>query len=267
MHAELASAFALSNRVSFITGAASGIGREIARAFALAGAIPILADVDQDGLLKTADIVAAAGAQTEVHRLDVADREAVDRVADSVFSRFGQLDVWVNCAGVIVGRSVIDAREEEVERLIAVNLKGTYWGCSAAGRVMCKRRSGSIINFSSAGADVPAPGLSIYAMTKAAVNMLTRTVATELGPFGIRANAIAPGWVETPIALHSIRDADGEIDPAKREKLIRDRASGSPLGIAGTPQDIAMTALYLAADASRFMTGQVLRPNGGVAMP
>jgi 3-oxoacyl-[acyl-carrier protein] reductase len=104
-------------------------------------------------------------------------------------------------------------------------------------------------------------------MTKAAVNMLTRTVAKEMGQYGIRANAVAPGWVETPMGTHGFRGADGRIDPAKRDEGVRLRAQASPLGVVGTARDIALAVLYLASDASRFVTGQVLRPNGGVRMP
>lgn len=127
--------------------------------------------------------------------------------------------------------------------------------------------SGSIINLSSAGAESPAPGLSIYSMTKAAVNALTRTAASEFGPYGIRVNAVAPGWVDTPMGLHRIAGKSGEIDSAERASFIEQRAAISPLGIAGTPRDIALAILYLAADASRFITGQIIRPNGGIAMP
>jgi 3-oxoacyl-[acyl-carrier protein] reductase len=179
----------------------------------------------------------------------------------------GRVHIWVNVAGILVDRPVIDAVEEEVERMLAVNLKGVYWGCSAAGRVMRPGGAGSIINFSSSGADSPVPGLSLYSMTKSAVNMLTRTIAKEFGAYGIRANAIAPGWVDTPLGERTFRDETGAIDPVKREEGLRLRAMASPLGILGTPRDIALAVLYLASDASRFMTGQVLRPNGGVAMP
>ena len=111
------------------------------------------------------------------------------------------------------------------------------------------------------------PGLSIYSMTKAAVNMLTRTTAKEFGPFGIRVNAVAPGWVDTPMGTHSFRDKKGDVDPVLRAEGVRQRAQVSPLGITGTPRDIALAILYLATDASRFVTGQIMRPNGGVAMP
>ena len=113
---------------------------------------------------------------------------------------------------------------------------------------------------------MPAPTLSVYAMTKAAVIQLTRTLAVELGPKGVRANAVAPGFVETPMTRRTWTAADGTVDADRRTEVLGLRAGQSPLGITGTPEDMAWAMLYLAADASRFMTGQVLRPNGGVHM-
>jgi len=104
-------------------------------------------------------------------------------------------------------------------------------------------------------------------MTKSAVNTLTRACAKEFGPFGVRVNAIAPGWIDTPLANFRFRDASGAIDPQLREQGLRDRAKASPLGLTGEPRDVALAMLYLASDASRFVTGQVLRPNGGASMP
>jgi len=266
MQQRLIADFDLSGRVAVVTGAASGIGREVARTLAEAGATPVLADIAEAGLPETAVLVAEAGQQAECRRLDVTDRAAVEALADSVAAAHGRLDAWVNCAGAIFYRPVVEAVEEEVERLLAINLTGTYWGCAAAGRVMQAQGRGSIVNFSSAGAEIPAPGLSVYSMTKAGVVALTHTLATELGGSGVRANAVAPGWVETPMALHSVTSPNGFIDPADRAALIKQRASNSPLGMVGTPRDMALAVLYLVSDASRFMTGQVLRPNGGIVM-
>lgn len=263
----LAQSFALDGRVAVITGAASGLGRETARVLAEAGATPVLCDVNEAGLDETAALVERTGAKPLVCLTNVSQRAAVEATADKAMSISGKVEIWVNVAGIIVNRSVLDAVEEEVDRMLSVNLKGIYWGCVAAGRVMRSSGKGSIINFSSNGADSPVPGLSLYSMTKAAVNMLTRTVAKEMGQYGIRANAVAPGWVETPMGTHGFRGDDGEIDPAKRDEGVRLRAAASPLGIVGTPRDIALAVLYLASDASRFVTGQVLRPNGGVSMP
>ena len=267
MHPNLDRAFSLEGRVAVVTGAASGLGRETACVLAEAGATPVIADVDRAGLDETAALVAQAGAQALLCPADVAQRTQIEALADRAKDVSGRVDVWVNAAGIIVNRPVLEAVDDEVDRMLAINLKGVYWGCVAAGRVMRPAGAGSIVNFSSSGADNPPPGLSLYSMTKAGVNMLTRTVAKEYGPYGVRANAVAPGWIGTPMGTHSFRDADGAIDPAKLEEGLRLRKQASPLGIVGEPRDIALAVLYLASDASRFMTGQVVRPNGGVAMP
>lgn len=263
----IAQAFELTGRTAVITGAASGIGRETARLFAQAGARTVVSDVNEGGLAETAALMEGEGPAAITAAADVSRRSEVEALADLALAETGGLDIWVNGAGIIVNRPLLQAREEEVDRLLAINLKGVYWGCVAAGRVMKDTGGGSIINLSSSGGETAVPGLSIYSMSKAAVNMLTRTVAKELGPFGIRANAIAPGWVDTPMGLHSFRGEAGAIDPDKLDLGIQQRAQASPLGITGTPRDIALAALYLASDAGRFTTGQILRPNGGVSMP
>jgi 3-oxoacyl-[acyl-carrier protein] reductase len=267
MHREIENAFSLERRCAVVTGAASGIGRQAAITLAQAGAHVVLADVDEAGLEATAAVVTASGGVASIRKVDVTDRNAVEALGDFALEVAGRLDVWANIAGVILAVPIVDATDAQLDRLLDVNLKGTYWGCAAAARRMTPRGSGSIIKFSSAGADFPAPGLSIYAMTKSAVSMLTRTLAHEAGPFGVRANAIAPGFIDTPMIAYRYSTPDGGIDSAKKAAILEDRAKGSVLGITGEPTDIAYAILYLASDAARFVTGQVLRPNGGVAMP
>jgi 3-oxoacyl-[acyl-carrier protein] reductase len=131
---------------------------------------------------------------------------------------------------------------------------------------MSGARRGSIINISSAGGEVPAPTISVYGMTKAAVIHLTKTAAVELGPHGVRANAVAPGWIDTPMNAHYWAREDGTPDPEAKRQIVTARRNQSPLGITGETTDITYAMLYLASDASRFMTGEVLRPNGGVFM-
>lgn len=258
--------FSLSGRTAVITGAASGIGRATAQMLAQAGASVVLGDIQEQGLSETAELAAAAGSQAVTCRTDVARRADIDALATMALQTSGRIDIWVNCAGVMVKTMLLDADEETLDRGIAINLKGVYWGCVAAGRAMKKNSRGSIINISSGGGESAVPEMSIYCLTKAAVNMVTRSAAKEFGPFGVRANTIAPGWIDTPMVAHGFRDANGEIDPARREEIIRLRQQVSPLGLTGEPRDIALTALFLASDASRFTTGQILRPNGGVAM-
>jgi 3-oxoacyl-[acyl-carrier protein] reductase len=266
-HAQLAAEFSLAGRVAVVTGAGSGIGRETAHVLAQAGAKVVLADVNAAGLEETCGLIAGDGGAALVQPTDVTRRAEVEALAQAALAHFGRLDIWVNCAGIIVNVPIVEASEEQIDRMLAVNLKGVYAGCAVAGRVMKAAGSGVIINLSSGGGESAVPGLSIYSMTKAAVNMLTKTAAKELGPHGIRANAIAPGWVDTPMGLHGFRDEAGVVSPERRAEALKSRATASPLGITGTPRDIALAALYLASDAARFVTGQIIRPNGGVAMP
>jgi 3-oxoacyl-[acyl-carrier protein] reductase len=267
MNQELIETFALRGRVAVITGAASGIGRETAHVLAQAGASVVVSDIQDAALKETAALVEATGTKVVARHTDVAHRSEIDDLAAIALQSFGRIDTWINCAGVMVKTPLLDADEDSLDRGIAINLKSVYWGCVAAGRVMKERGGGSIVNVSSGGGESAVPELSIYCLTKAAVNMVTRSAAKELGPFGIRVNAIAPGWIDTPMVTHAFRDASGAIDPVKRDEIVRLRRQASPLGLSGEPRDVALAALYLASDASRFMTGQIVRPNGGVAMP
>lgn len=266
MHEELQQVFCLRGRAAVITGAASGIGRETARLLSLAGAHVVLGDVDEAGLAETVGLVEQAAGVATARRADVARRAEVDELAACAVQVAGRLDIWVNVAAVPLQVPILDVDEQDVDRVVAINMKGTYWGCAAAGRIMKAQGRGVIINISSGGADLPISNLSVYSMSKAAVNALTRTCAMEFGGYGIRVNAVAPGSIETPMASEMYRNADGEIDPELREKVSRRLAQASPLGLRGMPSDIALAILYLASDASRFITGQVLRVNGGSSM-
>jgi 3-oxoacyl-[acyl-carrier protein] reductase len=245
-----------------VTGAAMGIGRQTAVTFARAGARVVLADRAAGPLEETASFVDGA----VVVPTDVSAKADVDRLAEQAVRATGRIDVWANVAGIIRSSLVVDTTEEDLDAIVGVNLKGVYWGCAAAGRVMAAAGRGSIVNVASAGGELPAPTLSVYGITKAGVIQLTRTVAAELGPYHVRANAVAPGFIDTPMTQRNWTNADGTVDEARRRDMLGQRGAQSPLGITGEPQDIAYAMLYLASDASRFMTGQVVRPNGGVYM-
>jgi 3-oxoacyl-[acyl-carrier protein] reductase len=266
IHPDLAAVFSLDGRTTVVTGAAMGIGRQTAITYAQAGANVVLADRDADQLAETASAVEQYGTKAIVVPTDVSDKAQVDDLAREAVRGTGRIDVWANVAGVIRNSLVVDTTEDDLDAVVNVNLKGVYWGCAAAARVMSAAQRGSIVNVASTGGEMPAPTLSVYAMTKAGVMQLTRTIAAELGPKGIRANAVAPGFVETPMTKRVWTNPDGSIDEDKRSQVLALRGGQSPLGITGTPEDIAWSMLFLAADASRFMTGEVLRPNGGVYM-
>jgi 3-oxoacyl-[acyl-carrier protein] reductase len=248
--------FRLDGRVAVVTGAASGIGQATAVVLSDAGARLVLGDRDEAGLEKTATMVAEA----TVVPTDVSKRADVEALVDRAVGHFGRLDVMANVAGIMgAGGPITGIDEQALDRVLAVNLKGVFFGCQAALRVMGEQGSGSIVNMASAAIDHPAAGLAVYSMAKAGVAMLTRVAAQEGGPVGVRVNAVAPGFVVTPMTQRGDPERMAAVESRMRKR--------SPLGAIGDPADIANAVLYLASDASRFMTGQILRPNGGTAMP
>ncbi len=260
---ELANKFSLDNRVAVITGAGSGLGQESARVLALAGARLVLSDIDKKGLEKTAQLVKEAGSESISQVADIGHRTQVDALADAAAKAYGGIDIWLNSAGVSQISPILQTDEATSQKTVDVNMMGTFWGCAAAARHMQKSGRGAIINISSGGGTSPVPGLSVYAMTKAAVSHLTRIAAHEFGSSGIRVNAIAPAWIETQMGSSLFRKADGNIDEALREKVRAEQAASNPMGINGTAMDIALAVLYLASDASSFVNGQLLHVNGG----
>ncbi|MET0666572.1 MAG: SDR family NAD(P)-dependent oxidoreductase [Acidimicrobiales bacterium] len=260
-------AFDLTGRVALVTGAASGIGRASAERMAEAGATVVCADRDAEGATVTARQITGAGGQADSVSLDVTDAEEVEAVVLGAVERHGRLDVMANVAGIIHTSTVLETQESDLDRILAVNLKGVFFGCQSAGRVMVAQGSGSIVNMASAAIDQPAPRLAPYGMAKAALVQLTKVLATEIGPIGVRVNAVAPGYIITGMTNRAWVAEDGTEDEEAKAAVTAQMAKGAPLRTVGEPDDIAYAVLYLASDASKFMTGQILRPNGGVAMP
>ncbi|MGW3724509.1 SDR family NAD(P)-dependent oxidoreductase [Streptomyces sp. NPDC000851] len=249
-------AYDLTGRTAFVTGAAGGIGRASALLLARAGATVHCADRNAQGLHETATRIKDHGGTARTHHLDVTDRTQVREAVESC----ERLDVLAAIAGIMHSSPVLETRDEDLDRVLNVNFKGVLYACQESARLMLDRNiRGSIITMASGAVDTGGPGLLCYGAAKAAVVQLTKTLATELGRSGIRVNAIAPGWIRTPMT-----DRHDDAAQARTEAVM---ARMSPLGRVGEPEDVAHAVLHLASDASAFTTGQILRPNGGVAMP
>jgi len=260
-------AFDLSGRVAVLTGAGSGIGRATSQVLAGAGATVVLGDIDEKSAQETADDITARGGTAVAVRTDVTMPAELDALVDRAVGEFGRLDVMANVAGIPHNQMVVDVTEEELERVLSVNLKSVFYGCQSAMRVMVPQKSGNIINISSGAIDFPNPSLACYAMTKAAVAMLTKTLAIEAGPHGIRVNALAPGVILTNFSSHYFSNPDGSVDEQRLADYKKNFGAMAPVGRVGSAEDVAWMILYLVSDAASFVTGQILRPNGGVAMP
>ncbi len=259
--------FDLGERTAVVTGAGSGIGRAAASALADAGAKVVCVDLDGAAAADTAARIHGAGGVSEGRAVDVTDKAAVNELGAHVAQAYGRLDIWVNVAGIMRYAKVVDLTEADLDAVLAVNFKGVLFGSQVAARWMVEHRSGSIVNVASAILDGPQPSMVAYATSKAAVSMLTRTLAMEIGKHGVRANVVAPGWTRTGMTDEQFTDPAGQVDESAAIAMTDMQAQFTPLRRVAEPSDAADTIVYLASDSARFITGQTLRPHGGITMP
>jgi len=244
----------LSGKVSIITGAGQGIGRATAIKFAKEGAKVAVCDINMDSVAQAVELVEAAGGEAIGFRVDVTDKESIAKMVDGVMAKWGRIDTLVNNAGIVQDAQFRKMTDEQFERVIDVNLKGVYNVTKAVVDIMLEQNSGCILNASSIVGLYGNFGQTNYAATKFGVIGMVKTWARELGRKGIRANAICPGFISTPILAAM---------PAKIVKMMEDRV---PLGRLGRPEEIANTYAWLASDEASYINGAVIEVSGGATL-
>ncbi|MBI2438543.1 MAG: 3-oxoacyl-[acyl-carrier-protein] reductase [Lentisphaerae bacterium] len=244
----------LDGKTALVTGAARGIGRAIAEKLSDAGADLVVCDLKQDWLAETAQAVTGKGRKALTLATDVSQAQSVQLAVDETLKAFGKLDILVNNAGITRDALLVRMAEEDFDQVLAVNLKGTFLFTKAVARGMMKQKSGTIINVASIIGLIGNAGQCNYAASKGGVIALTKSAARELAARNIRVNAVAPGFIETRMTA--------ELPEALRNKML----ATIPLARFGLPEDVANVVLFLASDASAYLTGQVLCVSGGMVM-
>lgn len=251
--------FDLNGRVVIITGGGQGLGRAFAKHFALAGAVPVIAELNADKAAAVAEEIVQAGGQALAVQTDVADQDSLHRMAQRVIEHFGRIDVLLNNAGIfstLKMQPFEDIPLDEWERVLKINVSGVFHGCRAVAPFMRQARWGRIINIASAAVTMGRPNYLHYTTSKASLIGMTRSMARELGPYGITVNAIHPGATYTEIARETVT-------PEQKERITASQCIPRP----ETPEDLVGTALFLASEASAFVTGQALTVDGGATHP
>jgi NAD(P)-dependent dehydrogenase (short-subunit alcohol dehydrogenase family) len=251
----------LQEQTVFVTGAGSGIGQATAVRAAEEGATVVVTDVDEDGGHETVDRIVDEGGDAEFHELDVRDAAAFEDAVTAAAAAHDGLDVLVNNAGIELFKPFEATSTEELRERIDVNFMGVWNGCKAALPVMKEAGGGAIVNMSSVSGQLGIQMQSAYGVTKAGIANLTKSVASEAGPHGIRVNALAPGAVETPMVEEQVIGKSDHPD-AVREQF----ADVSVFDRYGQPEEIADCAVFLASDEASFVTGEVLRVDGGFSL-
>jgi 3-oxoacyl-[acyl-carrier protein] reductase len=243
-----------THRVSIVTGASQGIGETIAREFAAQGAAVVLVDIQKDKLEAVAAAIAAGGGRAVVHPADVSKSEQAQAVAEAVIKEFGKIDHLINNAGITRDNLLMRMKEDEWDAVLAVNLKGIFNFTKAVVRSMLSARSGRIVNLSSVAGAMGNAGQTNYSASKAGVIGFTKALAREVGSRGITVNAVAPGYIVTPMTAG--------LSEANKQAFL----AAIPLQRFGEPDDVARAVRFLCSDDAAYITGQVIHVNGGLYM-
>ncbi len=244
----------LLNKVAIITGGGRGIGEATAKKFVQEGAKVVIADINGEDIDRTVNELISMGGEAMGIVVDVTNSESVNNMVNSTVEKYGKLDILVNNAGITMDATLLKMTEDQWDKVIDVNLKGVYICGQAAAKVMVEQGSGVILNASSVVGIYGNFGQTNYAATKWGVIGMTKTWAKELGKKGIRSNAVAPGFISTPMVKKM------------PENVIEMMKGKAPLGRLGEPEDIANAYAFLASDEAKFITGAVLEVTGGVVL-
>jgi 3-oxoacyl-[acyl-carrier protein] reductase len=244
----------LAGRVALVTGAAQGIGKAVALLLARNGADIAVSDINLEKAEETAYKIKSIGRKALAIKGDVANWNDVERMVELILEKFAKVDILVNNAGITRDKLILRMTEEDWDAVLNVNLKGTFHCTKAVVRHMAKQRSGKIVNIASVVGEMGNAGQANYSASKAGVIGLTKTIAREFAQRGININAIAPGYIETPMTEALPEKAKEEL-----KRLI-------PMERLGKPEDVAEAVLFLVSEESSYITGQVLNVNGGIYM-
>jgi len=248
----------LSGKLAVITGAATGIGRATALLFAREGATVVIGDINEAGGRQTAADIEAAGGSASFVGCDVTEAASVEALMHSAAETMGGIDVIVNNAGAQRSGRVTEFAEEEWDLLMRVNPRSCFLGVKYGVPYLQQRGGGVIVNVASLAGLKGGPGMTAYSASKGAIVAFTKALAAELAPDGIRVNAMCPGWIDTPFNQPAIDFMGGR---AIQDQVVQQIV---PMGRQGIPEEIASGMLFLASDASSYMTGQALVIDGGV---
>ncbi len=243
----------LKEKAAAVTGAGQGIGRAISLTLAREGADVVVSDINLEVARKTVQEIEARGGQAVALKVDVTNLQDAEALTERAVQSFGKLDILVNNAGIYPSAPIIEIREEEWDLVMDINLKGVFLCSQAAVRRMIVQRQGVIVNVASVDAKTRTTGNAHYAASKAGVISFTRTLACEMASYGIRVNAVSPGWIGT----ETLR---------KKADRWRQAVEEIPVGRLGTPEDVAEAVLFLVSDVAGYITGEILDVNGGIFM-
>ena len=244
----------LKDRVALVTGGAQGIGKAVALLLARNGADVVISDINLEKAEETAKEIETIGRKASAIKVDVANLDQVESMVETILQQFGHVDILINNAGITRDKLILRMTEEEWDAVLNINLKGTFNCTKAVVRHMSKQRRGKIVSIASVVGEMGNAGQANYAASKAGVIGFTKTIAREFAQRGINVNAIAPGYIETPMT---------EALPEKAKEELKRMI---PMERLGKPEDVAEAVLFLVSEASSYITGQVLNVNGGIYM-